>query len=59
MTLIAPDRGELWWETALLHSRLGNMRTAIATLETYLAGNDQRWRFERKSRICSGVCEVR
>jgi regulator of sirC expression with transglutaminase-like and TPR domain len=38
MTLLAPDRGELWWETALLHSRLGNMRTAITTLETYLAG---------------------
>lgn len=37
MTLLAPDRGELWWETALLHSRLGNMRTAIATLESYLA----------------------
>lgn len=41
MTLLAPDRGELWWETALLHSRLGNMRTAIATLESYLAaGSD-------------------
>jgi regulator of sirC expression with transglutaminase-like and TPR domain len=38
MTLLAPDRSELWWETALLHSRLGNMRTAIATLENYLAG---------------------
>jgi regulator of sirC expression with transglutaminase-like and TPR domain len=38
MTLLAPDRAELCWETALLHSRLGNMRTAIATLESYLAG---------------------
>ena len=38
MTALAPDRGELWWETALLHSRLGNMRTAITTLENYLAG---------------------
>jgi regulator of sirC expression with transglutaminase-like and TPR domain len=38
MTLLAPDRSELWWETALLHSRLGNIRTAIATLESYLAG---------------------
>ena len=38
MTLLAPDSGELWWETALLQSRLGNMRTAIATLESYLAG---------------------
>lgn len=37
MTLLAPHRGELWWETALLHSRLGSMRTAIATLESYLA----------------------
>lgn len=37
MMLLAPDRGELSWETALLHSRLGNMRTAIATLEEYLA----------------------
>ncbi len=44
MTLLAPTRGELWWETALLHSRLGNMRTAIAMLENYLAGttNDGR-----------------
>jgi len=38
MTLIAPDRGELWWEIAVLHSRLGNLKTAIATLEGYLAG---------------------
>jgi regulator of sirC expression with transglutaminase-like and TPR domain len=39
MTLLAPDRGELWWEMALLHTRLGNMRTAIVTLESYLAGS--------------------
>ena len=39
MTLLAPDRGELWWEIALLHSRVGNIRMAIATLESYLAGN--------------------
>lgn len=38
MTLIAPDRGDLWWETALLQSRLGNLNTAIATLEGFLAG---------------------
>jgi regulator of sirC expression with transglutaminase-like and TPR domain len=38
MALLAPNRSELCWETAVLHSRLGNMRTAIATLETYLAG---------------------
>lgn len=37
MTLIAPERGELWWETAVLHSRLGNLKTAIATLEGFLA----------------------
>ncbi len=39
MTAIAPDRGELWSETAQLHSRLGNLMTAIATLEGYLAGD--------------------
>jgi regulator of sirC expression with transglutaminase-like and TPR domain len=38
MTLIAPDRGELWRETAVLHSHLGNLKTAIATLEGFLAG---------------------
>lgn len=38
MTLIAPERGELWWETAVLHSRLGNLKTAIATLERFLSG---------------------
>jgi regulator of sirC expression with transglutaminase-like and TPR domain len=37
MALVAPDRGELAWETAVLQSRLGNVRTAIATLESYLA----------------------
>jgi Uncharacterized conserved protein len=37
MTALAPDRSELWWETAMLQSRLGNVRTAIDTLETYLA----------------------
>lgn len=46
MMLVAPHRGELWWETALLHSRLGNMRTAIATLESYLAGNNDGGREE-------------
>ena len=39
MTLIAPDRGELWWETAMLHSRLGNLKRAIATLEGFLSGS--------------------
>ncbi|MFO1155506.1 MAG: transglutaminase-like domain-containing protein [Rhodospirillales bacterium] len=37
MTMIAPDRGELWWETAVLQSRLGELKTAIATLEGFLA----------------------
>lgn len=37
MTLIAPDRGEIAWEMGVLHSRLGNVKTAIATLESYLA----------------------
>lgn len=37
MTTIAPDRGALWWELAMLHSRLGNLMQAISTLETYLA----------------------
>jgi regulator of sirC expression with transglutaminase-like and TPR domain len=37
LTLIAPEHPELWWELAVLHSRLGNLRTAITTLEGYLA----------------------
>lgn len=37
MTLIAPDRGEIAWEMGVLHSRLGNVKTAIATLESFLA----------------------
>lgn len=37
LTAFAPDSAELWWETAVLHSRLGNVATAIATLEAYLA----------------------
>jgi regulator of sirC expression with transglutaminase-like and TPR domain len=36
MTLIAPQRDSLWWELAVLHSRLGNFKTAIATLEGFL-----------------------
>ena len=38
MTALAPDRGGLWQETALVQSRLGNLKTAIATLEGFLAG---------------------
>jgi regulator of sirC expression with transglutaminase-like and TPR domain len=37
MILIAPDRPEMWWETAVLLSRLGNVKRAIATLEQGLA----------------------
>ncbi len=40
MTLIAPQRTELWWETAVLHHRLGNLKTAITVLETFLAGEN-------------------
>lgn len=37
MTTLAPGRSELWWETAMLQSRAGNLATAIATLEGFLA----------------------
>ena len=37
MTSIAPRRTELWWETAVLHHRLGNVKKAIAILEAFLA----------------------
>lgn len=41
MTLIAPSRAELWWEMAIIQTRLGNLRAAIATLEHCLsAGGD-------------------
>lgn len=36
MTRIAPMRPELWWEKALLHYQVGNVKTAIATLEAFL-----------------------
>lgn len=36
MTLLAPRRVELWWEIAVLHGRMGNLATAIATLERTL-----------------------
>lgn len=42
MTVVAPQRTELWWETAILHQRLGNLKTAIATLEGFLSdGNGE------------------
>jgi regulator of sirC expression with transglutaminase-like and TPR domain len=33
MLMLAPDLAELWREAALLHTRLGNMRSAAAALE--------------------------
>jgi regulator of sirC expression with transglutaminase-like and TPR domain len=38
MTAIAPRRTELWRETAIVHHRLGNLKTAITILEGLLAG---------------------
>jgi regulator of sirC expression with transglutaminase-like and TPR domain len=40
MTLLAPQRTELWWETAVLHHRLGNLKTAITLLESFMAGEN-------------------
>lgn len=37
LRLLVPARSELWWETAVLLSRLGNVSTAISTLEAYLS----------------------
>lgn len=37
MILFAPDRGDLSWELAVLDSRAGNLKRAIATLERFLA----------------------
>jgi regulator of sirC expression with transglutaminase-like and TPR domain len=36
MTLLAPQRLELWWEIAVLHGRMGNLAAAITTLERTL-----------------------
>ncbi|MGF1639587.1 MAG: SirB1 family protein [Rhodospirillales bacterium] len=38
MTAIAPRRTGLWCEAAVLHHRLGNLKTAITLLERLLAG---------------------
>jgi regulator of sirC expression with transglutaminase-like and TPR domain len=46
MTAIAPGRAELWWETAVLLSKLGNLKTAITTLEGFLAGSAEEGRAE-------------
>lgn len=37
MRVLAPSRSELWWETAVLLSRTGNVGSAISTLEAYLS----------------------
>lgn len=37
MRMIAPRRSDVWWETAVLHSRQGNLTTAITTLQRFLA----------------------
>jgi len=37
MTLFAPELTELWWERAVLQYQLGNVGSAITTLENYLA----------------------
>jgi len=34
---LAPQRSELWWETAVLLSRAGKLSRAITTLESYLS----------------------
>jgi regulator of sirC expression with transglutaminase-like and TPR domain len=36
MLLFAPDHAALWREAGLLHAHLGNLRAAIAALETFL-----------------------
>jgi regulator of sirC expression with transglutaminase-like and TPR domain len=36
MLMLAPDLAELWREAGLLHSRLGNMRSAAAALEQFV-----------------------
>lgn len=37
LRVLVPARSELWWETGVLLSRLGNVSTAISTLEAYLS----------------------
>lgn len=37
ITLFAPERAELWWELAVLQYQLGNVASAISTLEHYLS----------------------
>jgi regulator of sirC expression with transglutaminase-like and TPR domain len=36
MLMLAPDLAELWWESGMLHQRLGNLRTAAAALEQFI-----------------------
>jgi regulator of sirC expression with transglutaminase-like and TPR domain len=37
MLMLAPDQAELWQEAAVLHGRLGNLRSAVAALEQFIA----------------------
>jgi regulator of sirC expression with transglutaminase-like and TPR domain len=37
MLLLAPDQPELWWEAGVLQARLGNLRAAVASFETFVA----------------------
>lgn len=40
MRAISPGRSDLWWETAVLQSRLGHLTTAISTLQDFLSDFD-------------------
>lgn len=42
MLLIAPDEVGLWHETGVLHAKLGNLKAAIAALETFIARAGQK-----------------
>jgi regulator of sirC expression with transglutaminase-like and TPR domain len=37
MLMLAPDLAELWREAALLHTQLGNIRTAVGAFEEFIA----------------------
>lgn len=37
LSALAPSRADFYWESAVLHARLGRLRTAITTLESCLA----------------------
>lgn len=37
MLMVAPDRGALWREAGLMNAHIGQIRSAVAALETYVA----------------------